>query len=245
VNLRHAPLADVLGRIGQEAGLTVHLDGRFRAPITGAFTGLPLEAGIRQLTRGHSSTFVYGSPHQGHPARLIEVWIIESDLMAPPNPQAIAARRTNVRALARRRDVGAVTELLRILAQDPDPVVRSQAALGLGRARDGRIASALVTALGDHHASVRTQAVHSLQRVEGERAVDVLGRVLLGDADPAVRRAAAFALARLRDPKAGSALGTAMSVDADTSVRQVAAAAYRRWEQRSRGTDPVMTRPVP
>jgi HEAT repeat protein len=81
---------------------------------------------------------------------------------------------------------------------------------------------------------VRIQAVHGLHRVEGERAAEVLGRVLLSDPDPSVRRVAASTLASLRNAAAGSALGTAMSADSDASVRQAAAAAYRRWEQAAR-----------
>jgi HEAT repeat protein len=232
VNLRDAPLAEVLRRIGQAARLTIHLEGRFGTPISGAFTALPLEAGIRRLTRGHSSTFAYDPPHPGRPARLAEIWVIESAPAAPADPRVSATRRAAVNALARRRDEAAVAELRRMLAEDSDPSVRAQAARALGRSRDARVAPALAAALGDQHPSVRIQAVHGLQRLEGERAVEALGRVLLGDPDPAVRRSAAFALALLRDAKAGSALGTAMSTDSDASVRRTAAAAYRRWQQR-------------
>jgi HEAT repeat protein len=67
--------------------------------------------------------------------------------------------------------------------------------------------------------------------VEGERAAEALGRVLLRDADPSVRRVAASVLASLRDAAAGSALNAAMSADSDPSVRHAATSAYRRWEQ--------------
>jgi hypothetical protein len=235
VNLRDAPLADVLRLIGQEARLKVNLDGQLRTPITGTFTGLPLEAGIRRLTRGHSSTFAYAPPHPGHAARLTEIWIIESDSAVgpatPADPRARAARLASVGRLGQRQDDGAVAELSRILAQDPDPVVRTRAARAHSRPQDARATPALTAALGDQHPSVRIQAVHGLRRVEGERAAEALGRVLRSDPDPSVRRVAAGALGWLRDAAAGSALGTAMSADGDASVRQAAAEAYRRWEQ--------------
>ncbi len=232
VNLRNAPLADALRLIGQEARLKINLDGQFRTPITETFTGLSLEAGIRRLTRGHSSSFAYGPrPYPGHAAPLIEIWIIESVAAVPVDPRVRAARLAHVGSLARRRDDGAVAELGRILAQDPDPVVRTQAAATLGRFQDARATPALTAALDDQHPSVRIQAIHGLRRVEGERAAEALGRVLRSDPDPSVRRVAAGALASLRDAAAGSALGTAMSADGDASVRQAAAAAYRRWEQ--------------
>jgi hypothetical protein len=236
VNLRGAPLADVLRLIGQEARLKVNLDGQFRTPITGIFTGLPLETGIRRLTQGHTSTFAYApAPYPGHAARLTEIWVIESSPAVGPaaqaDPRARAMRLASVGSLGRRQDDGAVAELSRILAQDPDPVVRGRAALALSRPRDARATPALTAALGDQHSSVRIQAVYGLRRVEGEAAAEALGRVLLSDPDPSVRRVAASALASLRDAAAGWALGNAMSADGDASVRRAAAAAYRRWEQ--------------
>lgn len=236
VDVRDAPLADVLRMIGQEAGLKVHLDGQFRTTITTTFSDLPLESGIRRLTRGHSSSFAYGPPpHPGRTGRLTEIWIIESSAAvgqaAPADSRTRAARLAYLGSLSRRGDDGAVAELSRILAQDPDPVVRTQAALALSRAGDPRATPALMAALADQQASVRIQAVHGLRRVEGDRAAEALGRVLLSDPDPSVRRVTASVLASLRDAAAGSALGTAISADGDASVRQAAAAAYRRWEQ--------------
>jgi HEAT repeat protein len=221
--------------IGQEAGLQVHLDGQFRTTITMTFTG-PLESGIRRLTRGHSSSFAYGPPpHPGRTGPLTEIWIIESAATVGPavpvDLRARAARLAHLGSLSQRRDDGAVAELSGILAEDPDPVVRTRAALALSRPGDPRATPALTAALGDRHPSVRIQAVRGLRRVESERAAEALGRVLRSDADPSVRRAAVSVLASLRDAAAGSALGAAMSADSDASVRQAAAAAYHRWEQ--------------
>ena len=95
LNVRDAPLGDVLRLIGQEAGLKVHLDGQFRTTITTTFTGLPLESGIRRLTRGHSSSFAYGPPpHPGRTGRLTEIWIIESSAAVDPRTRAASASLT-------------------------------------------------------------------------------------------------------------------------------------------------------
>ena len=231
VNLRDIPLADVLRHIGQEAHVKVNLDGQFLALITGTFTGLPLESGIRRLTRGHSSSFAYESPSDpGQAARLTEIWVIESKPATSADPRARAARLASLDNLGRRTNDGAVAELSRLLTQDPDPAVRTRAAGVLSRSRDARATSALTAALGDQQPSVRIQAVHGLRRVEGERSADALGRVLVSDPDPSVRRVAAWALTSLRDAAAGSALRAAMLTDGDASVRQAATAAYRRWE---------------
>jgi hypothetical protein len=240
--LHNAPLADVLHLIGRQARLTVHLDGSLRTPITGTFTGVPLESAIRRLTRGHSSSFAYAAAsHPDQAARLIEIWVIESSpgvaSAAPADLRARPTRLASVGNLRRRRDDGAIAELRRILAEDPDPVVRTRAALALSRPGDARATPALIAALADRQPAVRIQAVRGLQRVEGDRAGEALGRVLLTDADPSVRRAAASTLATVRSAAAGSALRTVMSADGDASVRQAAATALRRWEQ--------LTRPPP
>jgi hypothetical protein len=233
VNVRDASLADILRVIGQEGDLKLHLDGQFRTAITTSFTGLPLESGIRRLARGHSTTFAYGPPSRpGGVGRLTEIWIIETSPAAsarPVDPQTRGARLAHLGALGRRQDDEAVAELARILTQDPDPVVRTQAVLAVGRRGDPRTAPALIAALADQQPSVRIQAVRGLRRVEGERSAEVLGRVLLSDADPVVRRVTASILASLRHAAAGSALRTAMSADSDPLVREAAASAYRRW----------------
>ena len=105
VNLRDIPLADVLRLIGQEARVKVNLDGQFLAPITGTFTGLPLESGIRRLTRGHSSSFAYEPPPDpGQAARLTEIWVIESKPATSGDPRARAARLASLDNLGRRTD---------------------------------------------------------------------------------------------------------------------------------------------
>ena len=92
MNVRDAPLADVLRLIGQKADLKVNLDGQLEAPITGTFAGVPLEAGIRRLTRGYSSSFAYDPPpHPGQGARFSEIWVIGPD--PPARPTLARARR--------------------------------------------------------------------------------------------------------------------------------------------------------
>jgi HEAT repeat protein len=236
VSAHDAPLGDILTLIGQQARMNVHLDGQFRTPITTTFTDVPLEAGIRRLTRGHSSGFVYESASpSGQAARLAEIWIIESSPtvapLAPTDLRMRAARFARMASLGWRGDDSAITELSRILAEDPDPAVRSRAVLTVSRLRNARARSALIAALADQQPRVRIQALRGLQRADGEAAADAVRQVLVTDPEASVRRAAAWTLATLRTAAAGPALRVAMSADGDASVRQAAAAAFQRWEQ--------------
>jgi HEAT repeat protein len=221
--------------------MKVHLDGQFRTPMTTTFTDVPLEVGIRRLTRGHSSGFLYESASpSGQSARLAEIWIIESSptvaSLAPTDLRMRAVRLARIASLGRRGDDDAITELSRILAEDPDPVVRRRIVLTVSRWRNPRARSALIAALADQQPSVRIQAVRGLQRVEGEAATEAVRQLLLTDPEPSVRRAAAWTLATLRTAAAGPALRVAMSADGDASVRQAAAAAFQGWEQRARAS---------
>ena len=60
VDIRNAPLADVLRVIGERAGLRVLIQGDVSTPVTVAFTGVPLDQGIKRLVRGHSFVLRYG-----------------------------------------------------------------------------------------------------------------------------------------------------------------------------------------
>jgi HEAT repeats/HEAT repeat len=208
VDLRDAPLAEVLRLVGDRADVQMNLSGEFRTSLTRAFTDVPIEEGLRRLARGHSLSFAYAPLRDGQgAARLTEVWVVASSPATRPAGRVESSQRAaqlaTLRALGQRRDEAAVTELSRTLVQDPDPAVRAQAATVLSQISGAPAAAALIEALGDETPSVRIQAIHGLRRIEGDQVADLLGRVLLSDPDPSVRRVAASTLGSLRSGAAG------------------------------------------
>lgn len=231
VDVRQAPLADVLRRIGERAGFVVTIRGDLSRPVTQGFSGVLLEEGLRRLTRGESLALVYASRGPGGPPQLTELLVYAT----PPQlarPRAGDASRPakfqRISALARQRDAAAVAELAGFLAGDPDPLVRSRAADTLGRMQGAAAASALTRARADEAASVRIRVLMALRRLEGPAAVVLLRDALLADPDPGVRRAAAWVLGALRNETARSALESALG-DRDESVRRSVTAALRNW----------------
>ena len=244
MDVRDAPLADLLRIIGERAGFRVTVHGTVTAPVTDAFTDLPLGEGIRRVVGGNGLVLIY-APSQGGGSTSVptEVWVYAMG----PRPrdqvtQALAhpdrsARLEAVQSLRGRQDEAAGEALAQILKQAPDPIVRAQAATALGTVGGAQAADALSTALEDQDPSVRIEATRAIATVEGDEAAHPLAGVLLGDQDPQVRLEAARALATFKSDEAYGVLKAA-GWEQDGPVRQVIALALARWESEKRAVPP-------
>jgi HEAT repeat protein len=132
------------------------------------------------------------------------------DVLRSGSPRA---RRAAANTLIRLPDPRSVDVLAESLAVD-DPLVRRNAAIALGEIRDtgsGREAAtvhaALIRALADGDASVRTMAAASLGRTRPPEALTAL-LGLLQDPAPPVRKTVAVVLRGYDDPRAAEALGS-------------------------------------
>jgi hypothetical protein len=241
VDVRDAPLGDVVRVIGERTGARVVMPNNISSRVTGAFTRVPLEEGIKRLLRGHSLVLVYATTAGGGDGVVLsEIQVVGSSPPLPyvqartdPDPADRPARLRAVRMLDGRRDAEAAADLIRMLSEDPDPVIRAVAATGLGRVRTAAAATALTAALADQAVSVRIQGVHGLRMVGGVGALGLLREVLTRDPDSRVRRAAARAVAELPGEDAAWVLQAATS-DPDESVREEAAGAFELWQKRIR-----------
>lgn len=128
---------------------------------------------------------------------------------------------------------GAAADLARTLAENPNPLVRSQAAALLGIAGGEPAATALAGALADDDPAVRLHAVRALGKVEGVQAVPALESVLQSDLDPRVRQVAVRWLGALPGAAARAALKAAES-DPDPTVRAEVDAVRAIWGKRGR-----------
>ena len=105
--------------------------------------------------------------------------------------------------------------------EDPDPNVRWDAAVALGKSDSARAVKPLIKALADKNIEVRNAAAEALGKL-GKPAVDPLGR-LLNDVEPGMRRLAAFALGQSTCPAAAKPLVNALKNDLSPDVRIEAA----------------------
>ena len=242
VDVRDAPLADLLRVIGERTGLRVTIHGNVKTLVTDSFTGLPLGEGIRRVVGRNGLVLIY-APSQGvaeaNTLTEVRVYAKEPARMARPADEVYQAlahsdpsiRRGAVSKLAGRREEAATAALARSLARDEDPTIRGQAAAALGSTGGAEAAAALSTALLDRDPSVRIEVARALGRLEDEGGVQALRGVLIGDPDPRLRLEAVRALFLLRGQEARQALEAA-TADSDAVVRKSVAIALTLWENR-------------
>lgn len=243
------PLTELIGLIAERLGARAVTAGDLTTRVSARFARVPVDEAIRRVTRGHQLVLVYA--RRAGRERLAEIRVLGSTPLpgaGGDGPEALPAsvshdRRASglqaIRELARRRDAGALAQ---VVTQDADPQVRTQAALALSALGGAQAALALAAALGDQVTSVRIQAIHGLRKVEGVRAVPVLREVLMSDPDSTVRRTAVRALAQLPAQEARAALEPALG-DPDASLRLEAAEALEGW--RDWGPDQSGSRRAP
>jgi hypothetical protein len=201
VDVRDAPLADVLRAIGDRAHIAVTVSGRLDTRVTRSFVSSSVEDAIRQLARGHSTVWTYApsrtAPGAQELTRLVVIASTAPPPAAPIGAQERATRLMRIRQLARRPGRAAMLELVRF-SRDADALVRMEALRALRRAQGEAATSSLANALrGDPDWRVRSTAAHLLAGSSSDEARRAL-EAAATDADASVRRAAAIALAGRR-----------------------------------------------
>ncbi|MBX7167279.1 MAG: HEAT repeat domain-containing protein, partial [Pirellulales bacterium] len=160
---------------------------------------------------------------------------------------AADVRAQAARALALRHAKGAAVAALAVAVKDPDPTVRRQAALALGRSGEPRAADALWPVLGDDDRFVQFTAMQALRALNRwDRAAE------MADTDhDAARRAAIVALTGIYDDGAVAALlktiGEAQHVDARAAAVAAVAEVHRRADPYTGGwwgTQPARGKPA-
>lgn len=120
-------------------------------------------------------------------------------------------------------DIGepAVEALIAAMEEDLEDYPMRYVIAPLGEIGDPRAVEALLKAVGDPSAAVRSAAVEALGEIRDPRVFEPVVNAL-GDSDKSVRFYAAMGLGQIGDARAGDALVTALK-DPDESVRSWAA----------------------
>jgi hypothetical protein len=258
VDVRNAPLAQVLRTVAERAGIEITVRGDVSAPVTLTFAALPLEEAIRRIARGYPLAFTYAAPaDDSAPAVMTAVWVMErsattagavnaanesrpSFIGAEPTGRggpeatselAVAPRPGKIQRLAGDADHGnevALSALAEMVSSDADADVRRQAVAALGRLARPALEPLLTAALTDADVDVRLGAVRGLRRFGTETAVASLATTSTGDADPGVRFAALSALMSFPGQTMVQGLVRA-AADPDGRVRDAAARGLAWW----------------
>jgi hypothetical protein len=215
VRVREAPLAEVLEAVGRQAGVTIALRGNLDALVTETLVDVPVDEGIRRLTRWQSVVLVYAEPADGREyVELTEVWVAA----AASGPRENGVRAPGVRSDDLRGDT-------------PPSVDRSR--LGAREQGSNAVSDRRQLATTDPSPTVRQRVLQNLARQPGVDAVKELREAAIRDPEPLVRQAAIRALARIKSAEAGDALRLMLS-DSDPNIRELASHVLARWQHRIR-----------
>ncbi len=169
VNLRDAPLADVLLAIGEQAAFRVLVRGDAKTTVTRSFSDVPLAKGVQRLL-GHASSWLMS--HDGDALVKVHLYIgTGSPAVTSRTAQAALAvsltddhdtRLQFVKKIARQPHASATEGLILLVTGDRDPLIRRIAAIALGKIKGERSFVALASAVEeDEDGALLDQSAHA------------------------------------------------------------------------------------
>jgi HEAT repeats len=204
LKVRGAPLADVLGAIGRQAGVKVVLRDALRTSVTATLINVPIEEAIRRLGRWHSIVLIYDQPtDRAGRSALSEVWVTCPDADAA---SGLARGVVSAAAGASGEDAGAKGQSLSeperwaralIAVKDASPEIRNQqiGALVSAHGEPAIVAALRQIATRDPAPRARRAAIQVLASMGTRGAIEAV-RAALADTNPGVRSEANTALGR-------------------------------------------------
>jgi HEAT repeats len=211
LSARGAPLADVLGAIGRQAGVKVVLRDALSTSVTATLINVPIEEAIRRLGRWHSIVLIYDQPtDRAGRSALSEVWVTCRDADAKSGaargPVSAAAGTSRDDARSKGRPVSEPERWARALiaVKDASSEIRSQqiGALVSAHGEPAIVAALREIATRDPAPRARRAAIQVLASMGTRAAVEAV-RATLADTNPGVRSEANTALGRRSRPRSG------------------------------------------
>lgn len=260
IDARDATLVSLLAEIGRQAGFEVVLVDDFddRRPLSLNLRKMPLERVLRRLLRDTSNMIFHAEGGRG----IAQVWLLGSGPVEPRAPPVIenddvetselpdktGDRARTVLRLANHAEAARASQIFKqieetltwVVTGDQDALVRSRAAMALGKlGTDGAI-TALALATRDIDASVRAQAIVALGGIDSMPATRMLGDILMDVSRPSSSRIIAARMLWRHDRDLARSYLESAANDSDDSVRQAAAepppSAANNVESDRRGT---------
>lgn len=197
---RSAPLHEVMREIGELAGFETVLVGSFTEPqlVSASFEDLPVREAVERLVGAENRIIVYAPSAGDAGTRAITQVLL---LQAGTTPTDMTFAEEQSIASGREEDVRAykLARLTAMLQPGQAEVVRTRAAMALGRFQDERAVIALASALSDDVPAVRLQAINALGRIGSEQASEALTNFLRDDNKDAAERKTAIRALSLHD----------------------------------------------
>lgn len=237
LEVRLAPLAEVLSTLSTKTGVPIHYSVLPEGLVSATCLGANLKLIVECLLSGKADLIVRNPQvgKSGKPSSAMEMWIlgarynptpmcadtlpppmVADPTPAPPAPSAFAETEAIEGLLASAKAADATTRASAI-----------GALLSVGKAGDARIKATLTAALSDPDANVRAQAISSLAYREGAAATAAI-QTVLQDEDAGVRLMAVAGIV------ADEALLQQAVNDDDENVRQLALSKLKQLQDNRR-----------
>jgi len=219
VEASNAPVATLLRRIAQKAGVDIAVYGEPESTISIRFESLRLDDALRRLLGQYDLVLLYkeikDAPPDGPRARLTGVQVhVEPGINAPT--MSFQAGQVFERRIAARKREERIERLREIKQRSTARAKRLTAPL---EGESPEIVARLKVAAFDSDPSIRADAVDEISMFDDERAAaDILERVLREDPNPEVRANAISGLEDLDAPPVETVLD-AVLFDESPEVR--------------------------
>lgn len=196
VKVRNMSLETVLREIADQALIKIVFFGPAEELVSADFNNIPLDEGIKRLTRDTNYVFIHGPENkQGVGTEIREVIIYPKTgtrRTRGVEPTIISPEQQTPEELKE----AFLIPLLRAL-EDKDPVVRESVIILLSEFKEERVLEHLAEILlNDADEDVRASAAKALGDIGDEKAIEPLARALQ-DKEPWVREKAAEALGKI------------------------------------------------
>jgi hypothetical protein len=234
LDVRDAPLVEVLRDIGARAGLEITMRGDLDVAVTQSFARLPLEAGIKRLADGRSVTAAYAPAPDGSSREVLtRVWVVGASTTRRAAATGTSSAPTP-RAPAPDEALGAADSgsapAVRVVAEG---IADIQTLVGEAAGGSEAAARRLVDlSTSELDAQFREQAVAALARLKGPMVEPAL-TAALDDDEAAVRMRAVRGLRGTGTETAVALLARASTDDADPEVRLAALSALMSFPGRA------------
>jgi hypothetical protein len=230
VSVKNIPLEKVLTEIAKQTSIKISLYAPAQEPVWAEFSELSLEKGLKRLTKGFNSVFIYDLEGSEKGESQIKEVIIYAKTGASTGkgPRTLTSRQVvgPQSGDSRESDLSTRPETL----VDEDKILQPTRVAGQAEAGgDDPVVDLGRVLTRDQDGDVKVDAAGRLGDLGDERAlVPLVGA--LGDNDPEVRKRAADALCQIGGENVIRALEGCLS-DGNEDLREIAAETLKRLQQ--------------
>lgn len=226
VKVRDIPLQKVMTEIAHQTGIKIVLHGEAEELLSADFSAIPLEKGLRRLTRGINCVLLYGPEKiKAGEAEIREVIIYSKTGEGPSNPTAPSIIDPKKRNQEKLKETSPESPPKTLKDKATEVLDKTMDLPPVAQKAEGFVQDLGAVLLNHKDENVRASAAKTLGGLRDQMAIVPLVKAL-HDKEPLVRKSAVEALSQIGGEKVIPPLGEALK-DKDEGVREAAAEALK------------------